>query len=273
MFAQTELSPAAGPRRLGLWLFVVVSSAVLVIVAAAVPVFGWIAEQTSTSHWSAVHPITNLQVRIASGDVSVAPGPAGSVSMVQTLTWNTTRPKVTETWAGDALTIAMDCSNRSPFPVNDCGVQLQLTVPASVAVQAAADSGDVTVAGLSGDVRAQTTSGDVELDGDTGYIWARAESGGVNGNALRSRRIDAATVSGDLYLTFAAPPTTVSATVESGSATVVVPQSTTYRVSGQTQSGERTVEAGLADTASPRIITIDTTSGDANLGYPDNYGN
>jgi hypothetical protein len=65
----------------------------------------------------------------------------------------------------------------------------------------------------------------------------------------------------------------VNATVESGSVTVVVPQGTTYRVSGQTQSGNRTVETGLADDASTRSITINSVSGDTNLGYPDNYGN
>jgi hypothetical protein len=84
--------------------------------------------------------------------------------------------------------------------------------------------------------------------------------------------VDASTVSGDLLLSFADPPVSVTASVISGSATVVVPRGATYRVSGQTESGSRDVAAGLVDSASNRSITVNTVSGDAALGYPDQYG-
>ena len=270
--AQVELRPAAGPRRRGLWLLVAAVSALFVVGAVAVPVFGWVAEQTSTSTWTSAHAVSAVRVEVGSGSVSFGPGPAGSVSMVENLTWNLSRPTVSEQWQGNTLVVREDCPGHSPFAVDECGVNVRLTVPGSVSVQAVADSGDVTVTGLSGAVHAQASSGDVNLTADSGYIWARTESGSVTADGLRSQWVDAAVSSGDLYLGFADVPTTVNATAQSGDATVVVPQGSTYRVSGQSGSGDRAVEGGVQDASSPRSLTVDTSSGDARIGYPDEYG-
>jgi DUF4097 and DUF4098 domain-containing protein YvlB len=260
---------AARPRRRGLWLLVAACSAALVIVAVGVPVFGWVADQSSTTTWTAVHPITDVVVDIGSGDVSIVPGPAGSVSLVQTLTWSTARPKVTETWSGATLVIREECSAHSLFATDDCGASLRLTVPTATAVQASAASGDVTVSELSGDLHVQVTSGDADFVDDTGYVWARTESGSVNGSRLRSQRVNVAAISGDIGVTFAVAPTTVDVAVTSGDATVAVPHGAMYRVAGQTVSGDRSVEPLLVDDTSTHSITIDSVSGDAELGYSD----
>jgi hypothetical protein len=273
MFAQAELNPAAGPRRRGLWLAVAATAALLVVGTVAVPLFGWVAEQNSTTTWTTTHQVAAVQIDIGSGSVSVSPGPAGVVALRQVLNWNTVRPRVTKVWEGNTLVVTETCSSHSLFAIDDCGAQLELTVPASATVQATGHSGDVTVSGMTGDVRAETESGDIELIGDTGYVWARAESGEVTGDTLRSQRMDVSTVSGDLYLVFATAPTSVTASAISGTATMVVPQGSTYRVSGQTESGARDIENGLADIASNRSIALNTVSGDAALGYPDHYGN
>ncbi len=258
---------AAPPRRRGLWLLVTACSAALVILAAGIPAFGWIADQSSTSTWTAAHPVTDVEVDIDSGGVSIVPGPVGSVSMVQRLTWSTARPKVTETWSGSSLVIREECSSHSLFATDDCGASLRLTVPAATAVQASAESGDVNVSQLSGDVHIRVTSGDADFVADTGYLWARTTSGSVNGSQLRSQRVNVGALSGDVDVTFAAAPTTVDVSVTSGDATVAVPHGATYRVSGQTVSGDRSIEPLLVDGSSNRSITIDSLSGDADLGY------
>jgi len=270
MFAQRDQVAAERPRRRGLWLLVAACSAVLVVVAAAVPVFGWAAQQSSTRTWTQQHAVSQVNVQLTSGDVSIVPGPAGMVSLVQTLTWVTERPTITESWSGDVLTVTESCdsSHDSPFGVGGCGAQLRLSVPASAMVGATADSGNVAVTGMSGAVHAEATSGDVILDGDSGYLGVYTRSGSVSGDRLRSPHVEATVLSGDLSLDFAAAPTIVNASVQSGDASVVVPAGTTYRVSGQTQSGDRSVEPRLVDDASNRSITLGTLSGDTSLGYP-----
>jgi len=238
-----------------------------VVVAAGVPVFGWIADQSSTTTWTAVHPITDVEVDIDSGDVSIVPGPAGSVSLLQHLTWSTARPKVTETWSGADLVIRVECSSHSLFATDDCGASLRLTVPAATAVQATAQSGDVHVSELSGDVHVQVTSGDADFVADTGYVWARTTSGSVNGSRLRSQRVNVAAVSGDVDVAFAVAPTTVDVSVTSGDATVTVPHGAKYRLSGQTASGDRSVDPVIVDETSSRSITIDSLSGGTDFGY------
>jgi len=260
---------AQRPRRRALWLIVAGLSALATIATVGVQVVAWAAQRTATSTWSQTHPISALQINVDSADVTVSPGHAGMASLRSTLTWDTAEPTVTETWEGDVLVIAEHCSSRSLIPVDDCGAALELKVPAAVPVQATVSSGSVEVDRMTGDVRAHADSGDLDFTGDSGFVWARVESGSITADGLVSQHVDLGASSGDVAAAFAAAPASVVASVSSGSVTLTVPKGTTYRVTGQSQSGERSIADGLAQESATRTIQVDAASGDVYVGYPD----
>lgn len=267
---------AAGPRygapdRKGMravWFGVAGMTAVITIAAVGLPQIGWLAAQTTTTTWISRHAITGVEIDVAGGDLTVRPaGQGDAVSLRQTLTWTVNKPRVTETWQGDTLLISEDCAAPSLEVVNPCGANLELAVPAAVSVQSRLDSGSMRIRNMTGSVDARARSGDVELDDDSGTLTARADSGEIHGERLVSQQVDAQTLSGDVDLTFTSAPMTVSASVESGDVHVSVPRGTTYRVSGQTASGDRNIEQGIEDDSSQRSIVLNSQSGDAALSY------
>lgn len=261
----------AAPRRAGqraLWFGVAGITTVVTVGAVGLPQVGWLAAQTDTSAWTARHAITAVEVDVTGGDLTVRPsGVADAVSLRQTLTWTVNKPRVTETWQGDRLLITEDCAAPSIAVVNPCGASLELAVPAGVSVQSTVASGSLVVRRMTGSVTVQAQSGDIELDDDSGTLWARTDSGSVDGNRLKAAQVNAQTLSGDVDLDFAAAPMSVSAAVASGEVNVRVPRGATYRVSGQTDSGDRRIEAAVEDGTSPRQIILDSQSGDVTLGY------
>ncbi len=263
---------SAEPGRKGqraLWLGVAGATALVTIAAVGLPQVGWLAAQTTTTTWTARHPITAVELDVAGGDVTVRPiAGTAAVSLRQTLTWTVNKPQVTETWQGDTLLINEDCAAPSFTVVNPCGASLDLSVPAGVSVQSTVDSGALTIRRMTGSVNVRAQSGDIELDDDSGTLWARADSGSVAGNRLVSKQVNAQTLSGDVELDFASAPDSVSASVSSGSLMVTVPRGSSYRVTGQTASGDRLIDPGVEDDSSPRQISVNTISGDVSVGFP-----
>jgi len=268
-------SAAGPPHRVAgrkgqraLWFGIAGMTAVVTIAAVGLPQIGWLAAQTTTTTWISRHAITAVEVDVTGGDLTVRPTAGGeTISLRQTLTWTVNKPQVTETWQGNTLLINEDCAAPSFEMVNPCGADLELAVPATVSVQSILDSGSVTIKRMSGAVNARAQSGDIDLDGDRGMISARADSGDIHADGLASPQVNAQTLSGDVDLTFSSAPVSVTASVESGGVSVTVPRGATYRVSGQTSSGDRHVEQGIEDEASQRSIDINTQSGDASLNY------
>jgi hypothetical protein len=238
------------------------------IVAVGVPLSSRFTAQTLTTTWSATHAIDAVQVNVDSADVTVRPAAAAAAeSLHQTLTWSLNKPQVTETWQDQTLVITEHCDSRTLFGGDSCGATLDLAVPAAVSVHVTADSGSATVQQITGSLLVEAVSGDVELDSVTGDVWARAESGSITGDRLRSRHVDAQTESGDLALGFAAPPDAVSGSAISGSVSVTVPPGATYRVTGRTLSGDRQIADGIVNDNSPRSMSLNSESGDTDLGY------
>jgi len=170
---------------------------------------------------------------------------------------------------------------RCPFFIGfgNCSVDYRIQVPAGTPVRIRDSSGDLTVAGVRGEVdvrtgsgnvhvrevvgpvSATTSSGDVTLTRTEGDVRARTSSGNVIGEQLAGRRIEARTSSGDVRVeAVRTPPDSLTATSSSGDIRVVVPDEV-YRVDANTSSGH--VDLSLRqDLAAPRRIEARTSSGD-----------
>lgn len=83
-------------------------------------------------------------------------------------------------------------------------IDYEVTVPANTALRINTLTGDVDLSGLSGAITAKTVSGDLLLSALTGPVNVRSVSGDVKLNGLSGSAVEAASVSGDVDVTW--PP-------------------------------------------------------------------
>ncbi|WP_371652617.1 MULTISPECIES: DUF4097 family beta strand repeat-containing protein [unclassified Streptomyces] len=275
MTATDTRPPGAGtnrerPRHRGRWILAAALSALLVVAPLGFEVYAQYARQTS-SHTSVEtsdrHPVRTIQVDAGSAELTVTPGVEGEVRIQERLSWSLRKPKVAKEWDGDTLKLRPECDGRFAVTSLGCSVELDLTVPAGVALKVNSGSGTVRVSGLTGPVDVDGGSGTVKLYGVRGPINASVGSGSFSGDAIGSTKAEVHSGSGHAELEFAAPPREVTASTGSGSVDLRLPAGSRYRVEGTKGSGARDIEDSLRDPASDRRITVSSGSGAATVDY------
>ncbi|MGH3374612.1 MAG: hypothetical protein ACRDP6_07725 [Actinoallomurus sp.] len=256
------------PRRRGIWIAIAAVTAFVVVVPPGVQIWGRLVRQTRTDSVFYRHPIRALEIDAPNASVRVGAGPADQASVRRTLTWSLSRPDVRQTWDGDTLRINVTCRRAELYSSLECGTDLDLRVPADVAVRASVASGRIDVRNIAGGLQLRTTAGAVRMTDVSGGIWARSVSGTITGAALTTPKVDAGVTSGAIRLGFAGSPEQVSAATTSGTVSIGVPPGVRYRVGGTTASGSRHIDPALVDAGSSRAISLTTVSGSVTLGYP-----
>ena len=250
------------------WVVVVIVTSAVLVGPTAFCGWAWLLHQTRSEEVMLDHPITALELHAPSATVALIPGPPGVVRVRSTLSWTLDEPRTVTSWRSDTLTIDAGCHETATLTGLDCSADLEVQVPAQVAVRASVDSGDLTAQQLSGPLHLQATSGALTLTGTRGRLWARVGSGLIEATSLGSTSVDVGTRSGSIDLTFAGAPDRIEAAVASGSLVIVVPSGSRYRVTSSTGSGGTDVDPRLEDANSPRIIDVSAVSGAVNIGLP-----
>jgi len=75
--------------------------------------------------------VTLVEIRLDSGDVTLSPSAADTVSVSRRLQWRTSKPVVTETFDAGTMRISVSCANR----IGTCEVDYGLKVPAAASVR------------------------------------------------------------------------------------------------------------------------------------------
>jgi Putative adhesin len=209
--------------------------------------------------------VTAVEVDLADcgGDVDVRPGAAsaGAAARVSWRDgWGLRRPEHSQVVRDGRLLVRVSC------PGLDLGwgasSDLALLVPAAAPVTVSGGSGDVSAAGLAGDLVLHTGSGDVRAERVSGDLDLATGSGDVGTTGTRSARVLASTGSGDTTLRSAVPPQRLRARSGSGDVVVEVPDDgAPYAVTTRTGSGDEHV--GVADDPrADRSLVLSTGSGD-----------
>lgn len=196
-------------------------------------------------------PVSEVRFANDSGDVKITVGDTFEVR--RTVGYRDTKPGKTYRMDGDALVLE-EC------PERDCWVSYDVTVPEGTkvsghldsgdvelvgvaSVNVAAESGNVTVRDVAGEVNATTQSGNVELSEIGGAVVAGAQSGNVSVGLNESQSVTAST--------------------ESGNVDVTVPKAS-YQVDIRTDSGENITNDLGDDTTGPKI-NLSAESGNVTL--------
>lgn len=212
--------------------------------------------QHRTSSYSVAGPLSELVVRAHVGSVHVTGGAPGSkVTVTEHMTFRKTAPVTTHRTAAHVLTLGSTCPS-----LESCGVSYDIAVPRTAAVRVTNSVGTIRLESLSGQVTAGTSAGTIELHSVSGPIAATGSAGSIVGDDVSSGRATVKISTGQIKITFSAPPATVSATTSAGLIQLRMPGNVGYAVDASTTVGK--INIGVQrSAASPHVITARATTG------------
>lgn len=177
-----------------------------------------------------------------------------------------------------ATALSVRASGRRGPPLS---TDLQLTVPAWMALDLSGVYGDITIAGARGPVTAETVQGDVSAEGGEGLVSVKSVQGGVTLSGAKGRieansvnsdvrvsrssgEISAETVNGDIVLR-QTDATALSATSVNGSLEYQGPIRSGGRYALSTHNGDITL--AVAEGASA-AVSVSTFNGEFESEFP-----
>jgi hypothetical protein len=212
--------------------------------------------QHRTSSYSVSGPLRALVVRAHVGSVHVTGGTPGSkVTVTERLTFRDTAPVTTHRTAAHVLTLGSSCPS-----LETCGVSYDIAVPRTTAVRVTNSVGTIRLESLAGQVTAGTSAGTIELQSVSGPIAATGSAGSIVGEAVSSARAVVKISTGQIKITFSAPPAAVTATTSAGVVLLRVPGDVGYSVDASTTVGAVRIRVPRS-AASPHVITARATTG------------
>jgi hypothetical protein len=241
--------------------------ALIFMSCSAVQVAGWsVGSEERTGHRVIEGPVRELRVEAGGGDVTLLPAAGDDVTIDTRAEGSLHAPQLNVDVDGDDVSVSGACPI---FDFGHCRAEFVIHVPVDTAVQVDSASGDIDAGGLSGNVDLRTASGDVTVRALDGRVDLETASGDIDAIDLRAGTVRADTASGDVFLSFLAPPQTAEGDTASGDVRIVVPRGPeTYRVELETDSGDRGYGI-VPDPKSSRLLRATTSSGDPEVGYID----
>jgi len=234
-----------------------------VCVPLALALIGWtgfnVVALVGTGQYSFATPLTlrdgTLNANVSGGDVTLVPGSTAQLS--GKITYSLIRPSVT---VGDNG-VTFRCS----VPTGTCSMDGTMTVPRSANVNLSSGDGDLTVnGGIDGNVSLSSGAGDLTADGLAGIVSLKTGVGDIAASSLTASDVTVSSGAGDVTLRFTRVPSSVRVTSSVGDITIVVPAGS-YHIEGGSSVGDFSYPQGMNDTASPHVISADSSVGDVTI--------
>jgi hypothetical protein len=219
------------------------------LIAVAVSIAtGWIWSSTATATEAVGERIDVVEIDNDSGNVSITAGDVDRTQVKQKFSYRFDSP-------GNAFEV-----DDGVLKLKDCGwwcsVDYEVVVPAGTEVSGELDSGNLLLAGVaSADVKAD--SGNITLRDIAGDLTLDIDSGNVEGTGLGGD-LTANVDSGRLDLQFD-EQVDVTADVDSGDIELTVPDGE-YRVEGESDSGSRDIQVDKSQDAE-YVLELNVDSG------------
>lgn len=219
------------------------------LIAVAVGIAtGWIWSSTATATEAVGERIDVVEIDNDSGNVSISAGEVNQTQVKQRFSYRFDSP-------GNAFEV-----DDGVLKLKDCGwwcsVDYEVIVPVGTEVSGELDSGNLLLAGVaSADVQAD--SGNITLRNIPGEVKLDIDSGNVEGTGLGGN-LTANVDSGSADLQFA-EQVDVTADVDSGDIELTLPDGE-YRVEGESDSGERDIQVDQSQNAE-HVLELNVDSG------------
>jgi DUF4097 and DUF4098 domain-containing protein YvlB len=204
-----------------------------------------------------------LVARNGVGDVKIVPGAEARIVAVEQ--YNFTAPTVTHSLRNGLLRVAASCpSPTGPVNVglNDCAVDLTVTVPSATTVDAVSEVGDIDVRDLTGAETLRSSDGDIVVQRVVAPVFrASSDTGELRLVGVKSRSLTLHSSDGDINAALAAAPHVLSASTDTGDVNLTVP-SGTYAVDTHSDDGTTHIRGITQHSDAPRTISARTSDGD-----------
>lgn len=248
------------------WLAVGGAFTALTIAAGGLSVAGWLGFRSEIQDHTYRQQVTRILLDVATGDLTLTPGEAGTVAVRRRLFWSYTRPTIHEEWDGSTLRVTARC----PVLVSvgpGCGVDYTLAVPDNVVVEARTSTGNISTRQVLGDLRLTASTGNITVVDAAGRLSLHTSTGDITASGrLTAAEVEATTSTGDVHIRFAEPPRTVTASASTGDIRVLVPAGEAYRVRAAASTGDVRVGVRRNDEAA-RSLLVRTSTGDVDIAY------
>ncbi|MEV6265020.1 DUF4097 family beta strand repeat-containing protein [Streptomyces sp. NPDC051784] len=177
-------------------------------------------------------------------------------------------PHVTTHWSRNNRTWALDlsCADREGHEDPACPRMPVIAVPSGTSVTVTARNAGVDAVGIGAELDLTTVNGDVTVTRsgrDDASVRLVTRNGSVRTEALRSGRLHAETVNGDVTVASATSPAGLTAATTNGSVRVTLPHDAPgYLATATARNGRSSVTVPEAAKGSGHEMSLSTVNGD-----------
>lgn len=215
-------------------------------------------------------------------DLTLRQGPVDAARLTGTAHYSLFKPAVDVDQTATSTSVGYDCH----VPVGNCGMDASLVVPQNAGVSVSTGGSDLTVPGFNGNATFDTQGGTFSAGGLTGEFQLTTGGGDLNANSLKETggktlqvNSEGGTVNadsvvatdssfqsggGDINVTFAQAPTSLTIHSYGGTVSLVLPRG--GYIFNLTPDGG-TLNAPSSSTGAQNKIVVDSGGGDLNITY------
>lgn len=194
--------------------------------------------------FSSAEAFDSIEVSIPAGDVEIAVGAETQVDL--RLSFGDREPQITWTIENGKATLEVECGGGWHF----CGADVDLVLPAHVAIDLDLGVGDIDITGVQGKIKLESGAGDVTMQSLGGDVHTATGAGEVDGRDLSGANLRFETGLGDIDVAASDTTQTVRAATGAGDIDIEV-------TAGEHQLHS---ETGLGDVQTSGItVTADAT--------------
>jgi Toastrack DUF4097 len=199
---------------------------------------GWAATRRAVvTTYSVSAPLREVDLQLTSGRAAIVGSSSPQLEVRRTDDYSFGHAARERRWfTGGTLHIASGCPR---IVLGSCSASYELAVPEAVTI------------------RVQTTGGDIRITGFNGSAAVATRSGSVDVEAYCGFHLSARSGSGNIHVSTACAPQSLSLRTRSGDAVALVPPGH-YRVLATSGVGRRRISGVVDDPAAP--FTVDATS-------------
>lgn len=217
-----------------------------------------LATSTVVGRFDSDTAVTSAVVRVPTGDVRVDGDPAITEAHARwSVAYAGEAPVVTTTVTDGVFVVEVSCDDAML-----CETDLDVAVPAGIPVDIEADTGDLTVVGLTGELSARVDTGDVTLEEIGGIAVLSIGTGDLDGSALAGE-LTADLGTGDATLAWSAPAS-VALDAGTGDVDLAVPAGV-YLLDLEVGTGDLSLSGVQDDASAEHTISATVGTGDLTI--------
>lgn len=214
-------------------------------VAAAIVLSTQVSDQQALVKIDAAGPISRVVITDSESDVRITgDAAANGVTGQAAVQWkgeDGKRPVLRQSVSGGVLTLIKDCSGGGCGPID-----IVVSVPRGVSVQATTSDGNITLSGV------------------TGQVDLTSSGGSINADGLGAANASFHTLNGNIDASFTGAPARIVAETTNASVTIGTDGRTAYYDAVHTTNGVESL-TNVQDRTSPDEIDATTTNGDVTI--------